>query len=200
MNFSLETIKRESLLIHILTPLPCIWIMMCTGFITGLPRLAVKIKTAVKKRQKGILYQHMRRFVVIILVCVLALAAGCSKKQVKPVPEGAVYFKNANKVIQALRSGYIAKDAAIIKSVSTDKGYNEIVPNLGKFDSAELTFAIKWVDVSTRDVTVNVQWEGVWAKGGKKDSRRGMAVFELTGQPLKFNTVLTGSPFIYPQQ
>ena len=135
-----------------------------------------------------------------MLVCVLALSAGCSKKQIKPVPEGAVYFNKANNIIQALRRGYTAKDAAAIRLISTDKGYNEIVPSLDKFDTVKLTFSTKWVDVRGSGVTVNVEWNGTWTKGGKKTSESGMAVFELTGQQqLKFNTAITGSPFIYPQ-
>ncbi len=156
-------------------------------------------KTKLKGLRQG---NPMRRSVIFLLflpVCVLALAAGCSKKQIKPVPEGAVYFNKSNTIVQALRSGYAAKDAAAIKAVSTDKGYKEIAPNLGRFDSVKLTFTTRWVDVSNKGVTVNVEWNGVWTKNGKKDSEQGMAVFELTGQPLKFSAVLTGSPFIYPQ-
>ena len=141
----------------------------------------------------------MKHFLAISLICVLALAAGCSKKQIKPVPEGAAYFNKANNIVQALGSGYAAKNAPAIKAVSTDKGFNEIVPNFGRFDSAHITFATKWINVGNKNVIVNVAWKGVWTKNGKKDSQQGMAVFELEGHPLKFNSVLTGNPFIYPQ-
>ncbi|MDA8089331.1 MAG: hypothetical protein M0Z61_03780 [Nitrospiraceae bacterium] len=139
----------------------------------------------------------MRRSFIILLLFVLAASAGCSKKQVKPVPEGAVYYNNANKIIQVLRNGYAAKDPGIIKAVSTQNGLNAIVPNLGRFDSVELTFTTKWMDVSNGGATVNVEWKGVWTKDGKKDSESGMAVFVLTGNPLKFDKILTGNPFIY---
>ncbi len=139
------------------------------------------------------------RSLAVLFVCLLALAAGCSKKQIKPVPEGAVYFNKADAVVQALRRGYASKDSATIKAVSTEKGYADIIPNLDRFDTVKLTFTTKWIDVSSKGVTVNVQWSGVWTKDGKKDSERGMAVLELTGKPLKFNAVLTGNPFIYPQ-
>ena len=141
----------------------------------------------------------MRFLTVALFACFLALAAGCSKKQIKPVPEGAVYFNKANGIVQALRKGYAAKDAAAIKAVSTEKGYAEIIPNLDRFDTVKLTFTTRWINVGAKGVTVNVQWDGVWSKNGKKDHERGMAVFELTGRALKFNGVLTGNPFIYPQ-
>ncbi|MDA8086116.1 MAG: hypothetical protein M0Z75_05390 [Nitrospiraceae bacterium] len=141
----------------------------------------------------------MKKSLLIPLFLALALSAGCSKKEMKPVPEGAVYYNEANGVVQALRKGYINKDADAIKTVSTEKGYGEVAPNLGRFDSVELSFTTKWIDVTGQTMDVNVAWEGVWTKGDKKDHERGMAVFELAGTPPKFNGVLSGSPFVYPR-
>ncbi|MDA8387512.1 MAG: hypothetical protein M0Z58_02460 [Nitrospiraceae bacterium] len=138
----------------------------------------------------------------VLLVFALSLlgAAGCSKKQIKPVPEGAVYYRDANRLIQALREGYTQKDPDIIRAVSTYKGYEEIAPSLGKFDSVSLAFTMKWIDATTpQTMDVTVAWEGVWTKGGQKDSESGTAVFELTGSPPQFNAVLSGNPFIYPK-
>lgn len=137
---------------------------------------------------------------LLFFVFVLALSAGCSKKALKPVPEGAVYYNKANAVIDALRKGYTKKDPGAIKAVSTEKGYAEIAPGLEKFDSVKLSFDTKWIDINGTTMDVNVAWKGVWTKDGKKDSERGMGVFELTGTPPKFNGALNGSPFIYPKQ
>ncbi|MDA8325728.1 MAG: hypothetical protein M0033_05865 [Nitrospiraceae bacterium] len=143
--------------------------------------------------------EWMKRSLVILLFFALALSAGCSKKAIKPVPEGAVYYNEANGVIQALLKGYINKDAGAMKAASTDKGYAGIAPDFEKFDSVKLSFTTKWIDVAGRTIDVNVAWEGVWTKGDKKDSERGMAVFELAGTPPRLNAVLSGNPFVYPK-
>lgn len=137
--------------------------------------------------------------ILLFVFAFAVLAAGCSKKQVKPVPKGAVYYRNASRLISALRKGYIQKDPDIIRSVSTSNGYNQVAPGLGRFDSVKLSFTVTWLNVKDSAMDATVEWNGVWTKGGQKDKENGTAVFELKGAPLKFNAVLSGSPFIYPK-
>ena len=151
------------------------------------------------KTKKSRTARLLMAFCLPVLLVLALLGAGCSKKQVKPVPQGAIYYRDANRLIDALRKGYTQKDPDIIRAVSTYNGFEQIAPGLGKFDSVKLSLTTRWINVKDETMDVNVDWKGVWMKGGQKDTESGMAVFELKGSPPKFNAVLSGSPFIYPK-
>jgi len=134
-----------------------------------------------------------------LLFAALLFAPGCSKKEVKKQPPPEVKVANeAFSAIEELRKAYIEKNDAALKALSTENGYKDLREDMKPFDSAELKFTPRWVDIKGETVTVNVGWQGTWRREGKETSERGMAVFEFTGKPLKFNNTLKGSPFIYP--
>lgn len=135
----------------------------------------------------------------IALISALALSVGCSREEVKKQPSPEVKSANeAFSLLDELKKAYLEKNEGAMKALSTENGYRELRENIKPFDSAELKFSPRWVDIKGETVTLNVSWEGSWRSQGAEREERGMAVFELTGKPLKFNGALKGSPFIYP--
>jgi hypothetical protein len=136
---------------------------------------------------------------LVALIFALASFAACSKKEVKKQPTPEVKTTGeAFSLLEGLRKAYVEKNDGEMKALSTEQGYAELKKDIKPFDTAELKFSPRWVEIKAGTVTVNVSWEGLWRSGGKETSERGMAVFELAGTPLKFNGALKGSPFIYP--
>lgn len=133
------------------------------------------------------------------LVVLMVLSVSCSKKEVKqPSPEVRISGQ-AFSLLDDLRKAYLAKDETALRELSTEAGFSELKNSIRPFDSAELKFTPRWVEIKGDTMTVNVAWEGSWKYGDKKENERGMAVFELKGTPPKFDRTLKGSPFIYPE-
>jgi hypothetical protein len=68
-----------------------------------------------------------------------------------------------------------------------------------RFDSVELTFTPRWVEVEDSTVYLNVAWKGTWIVTGKQIEERGMAIFVLEENPLKLSKVLRANPFRQPE-
>lgn len=134
-------------------------------------------------------------FILVIFV----LLVSCSKKEVKPPSEDVRVSREGFTVLDDLRKAYLNKNEAEMKALSTQAGFSELKNSVHPFDSAELKFSPRWVEIKGDLMTVNVAWEGSWEYGGKKQNERGMAVFELKGNPPRFERTIKGSPFIYPE-
>jgi hypothetical protein len=133
---------------------------------------------------------------IIAMLSILVLSS-CSKKEAKKMPGPEVKTSNeAFLLLDDLRKAYVEKDDARMKALSTEAGYTELKKEIKPFDSAELKFTPRWVEIKADTITVNVSWEGLWRYQGKETSERGMAVFEL--KDMKFNSVVKGSPFLHP--
>ncbi len=146
------------------------------------------------------LFSRKSRIMAAVLFLILsAFICGCSKKQVKPEPSEVKITSQAFLAIEHLRKAYEAKNAAAAKEATTSTGFPDVTDSFDQFDSATLKFYPKWVDMAADGtIDINVAWDGVWTKDGKKDKEQGMAVFEMTGNPPKLNRVLKGNPFTYP--
>lgn len=135
------------------------------------------------------------------LLFVFALAfllAACGKDEVKPPSEDSELALESFKLADSIRSHYVNRELEAIKDLSTETGYGELKPGLREFDSAELKFTPRLVQIEDSTVTLNISWEGRWTLKGNILEEKGMAVFELLGKPLKLNRILKGSPFVYP--
>jgi len=138
----------------------------------------------------------MRRAIVLFLMSLFLFS--CESEQVKPPSEDSEIARQAFKVIDSIRELYVRKDFDAMAEFFTKESYMEFKRALRLWDSAELIFTPRLVEIENDKVTLNVSWQGKWIFIGRTYSERGMAIFELEGSPLKVTGILSGSPFIYP--
>ena len=139
----------------------------------------------------------------VSLLCVLLLVflAACGgKKEVKQVSQESRVSQEAFSVVEQLRMAYLKRDFSVIADYSTAEGYREIIDSLKHFDSADLTFTPRWVEMEKSMVYVNVSWQGSWKVGKETFRERGMAIFLFEGTPLKLAKIVRGNPFKYPER
>jgi len=135
---------------------------------------------------------------LILLMAALFLAS-CGKKEVKRVAEESAIAQEAFLLIEDIRYAYVKNDRSALQGYSTTDGYRELIGAIKNFESVELTFTPRWVEIEDSTVYLNVAWSGTWTVMGKKTEERGMAIFVLGGRPLKLNRVLRANPFRQPE-
>ncbi len=140
----------------------------------------------------------MRTF---ILALVLALLAACADEVKKP-SEDALMAEEAFGVAEGMRRAYVEKNFRGMKKYSTEDAYAEIARDIKKFKNVELEFKPRWVEIKADGALhLYVSWNGSWTLGGgREEQRRGMALFELRGRPLKLAGIIRSSPFREPEQ
>jgi hypothetical protein len=151
---------------------------------------------------KEILTRETMLSIKICALCMalLVLAACGGKKEVKQVTQESKIAQDAFSVAEALRSSYTKKDFAAIADRSTQDGYREVVDSIRYFDSVELDFTPRWVEIDKSKVYLNIAWKGAWLVGKETVRERGMVVFLLEGTPLKLSKIVRGNPFKYPEK
>ena len=97
---------------------------------------------------------------------------------------------------ETVKNAFIVKDNITLKKSSTESGYKDITANTRVFDSVELTFTPRWVDIENNQLHVNISWKSTWIVSGRSTDERGMAVFVMEGTPLKVSKILRANPFI----
>lgn len=135
----------------------------------------------------------MKRLILLLLVTLLIFS--CSKKEVKKESLEGRTAKEAISVVDSLRTAYVKKDRIEIEKLTTAQGLKTVLQNIGNFDSIDLTFTPVWIEIETNKITVNVSWKAKWIVSNKFYEDRGMAIFELKGQPLKVDKVMRANPF-----
>ena len=151
-----------------------------------------------KIRQDGTLTGLPVLFLCALLLVLMAACGG--KKEVKQVSQESRISQEAFSVVEQLRTAYLKRDFAVIADHCTTGGYREIVNSLKHFDSVDLTFTPRWVEMEKAKVYVNVSWQGSWKVGKDTFRERGMAVFLFEGTPLKLAKIVRGNPFKYPER
>ncbi len=137
---------------------------------------------------------------IVLLFCAALMLFACGKKEVKPVSVESKTSMEAFALAETIRTAFVTNDKETIRQDSTPEGYRDIEANTRGFDSVELAFTPRWVDIDGADVTLNVSWKSVWTIAGKKTEDRGMAVIQMEGKPLKVSKILRGNPFVTPAQ
>ena len=138
------------------------------------------------------------RYSLLLFVSVLILAS-CGKKVVKKV---SMESKTANEIFalaETVRKAYVNNDRATLEKNFTKEGYRELIGAMKSFESVELTFTPRWVNIEESVIYLNISWKGTWVVSGKKSDERGMAVFVLEGKPPKLARVLRDNPFKQPE-
>jgi hypothetical protein len=151
-----------------------------------------------KLRQGSILAGVPASLLCTLLLVLMAACGG--KKEVKQVSQESRISQEAFSVVEQLRTAYLKRDFAVIADHCTTGGYREIVNSLKHFDSVDLTFTPRWVEMEKAKVYVNVSWQGSWKVGKDTFRERGMAVFLFEGTPLKLAKIVRGNPFKYPER
>lgn len=137
----------------------------------------------------------------VLCAIVLTLFASCGgKKEVKQVTQDSKVSQEAFAVAEALRASYVKKDFTSISDRCTKEGYRDIIDSIKHFDSVDLNFTPRWVEIEQSKVYLNISWKGSWTVGKDTTRERGMAVFLLEGTPLKLSKIVRGNPFRYPER
>lgn len=136
---------------------------------------------------------------ILLLVLVGVMLVSCGKKEVKQVSQESKVTLEAFALAETIKNAFIVKDNITLKKNSTESGYKDITANTRSFDSVELTFTPRWVEIEDNKLNVNISWKSTWVVSGKSTAERGMAVFVMEGTPLKVSGILRGNPFLKPQ-
>jgi len=123
----------------------------------------------------------------------------CGKQEVKKTSEESKIAQEAFRLSEVIKDAYIKNDRSTLEKNSTKDGYKEIIEARKSFDSAELSFTPKWVEIEGATVNLHVSWNGTWTVRGKRIEDRGLAVFVMEGKPLKLAKVLRANPFRQPE-
>ena len=137
----------------------------------------------------------MEKTTLLLLACLLLLS--CSgKKEVKQITQESKAATEAFGVAESIKNAFVKKDLSTIKSNTTEAGFKDIMAGKQVFDSLDLTFTPRWVEIEGDQMLVNISWKSTWTLSGRNTEERGMAVFEMQGNPLKVTRILRANPFI----
>lgn len=141
----------------------------------------------------------MKVKIMSVFIVLFVLSACGGKKEVKQVSMESKVAQEAISVIELIKGLYIKKDFPPIAERTTQEAYKDIIDSIKHFDSAELTFTPRYVEIDQSKVYLNIAWKGTWSVGKEFFRERGMAVFLLEGKPLRLSKILRGNPFKYPE-
>jgi len=151
--------------------------------------------------KQGILIYNMIHIIrYTLLFTILAfLLTSCGKGEVKKVSVESQIAQDAFKLLEVLKNAYVENDRVILEKNSTKDGFRELVGALKSFDSAEVVFTPRWVEIEDSTVYLHIAWNGTWRIKGKRTEERGVAIFVLVERPLKLAQVLRQNPFRQPE-
>lgn len=143
----------------------------------------------------------MRKTALFLTILFAAMFLfSCGKKEVKIASQESKTAEESFALAERIRDAFIRNDRDTLRKNATESGFKEITANKKTYESVELTFTPRWVEIDKDTVTLNVTWKGKWTSGGKKTEDRGMAVFVMEGMPLKLSGILSANPFTFPDQ
>jgi hypothetical protein len=137
----------------------------------------------------------MKKIALLLLASLLLLSCG-GKKEVKQVTQESKAATEAFGVAETIRNAFVKKDSATIQRNATEAGFKDITAGRQVFDSVDITFTPRWVEIEGDKILVNISWKSTWMRSGIKSDERGMAVFVMEGNPLKVTGILRANPFI----
>lgn len=137
--------------------------------------------------------------IFVLGILILVLVSACGKKEVKVVSQDSKMAEEAFSVAEALRTAYVEKDFASVADRCSKDGFKDFMDSIKHFDSVELEFNPRWVEIDKTKVYLNIAWKGTWVVGKDTVSERGMAVLMLDERPLKLVKIVRGNPFRYPE-
>jgi hypothetical protein len=139
----------------------------------------------------------MQKWVFFTILTVFLVS--CGSGEVKKVSPESKTTQEAFAVADILRDAYTGKDTKTLKENSTEKGYQELINSIKNFDSAELIFTPRWVEIEDKRVFLTVAWQGTWKIRGKTSNDRGVAILVFEGSPLRLERIVRENPFSKPE-
>jgi len=133
---------------------------------------------------------------ITLLLFAFLLLVSCGKKEVKQVSQESKSATEAFGVAETIKNAFVKKDLATIQKNATEAGFKAITTGRQVFDSVDITFTPRWVEIEGDQMLVNISWKSTWLLSGRKADERGMAVFVMEGNPLKVTKILRANPFI----
>ena len=137
----------------------------------------------------------MKKIALLLLASFLILSCG-GKKEVKQVTQESKAATEAFGVAETIKNAFIKKDSTTLQRNATEAGLKDIMAGRKVFDSVDMTFTPRWVEIEGDKILLNISWKSTWMLSGRKTEERGMAVFEMQGNPLKVTRILRANPFI----
>ncbi len=137
----------------------------------------------------------MKNITLLLLTCLLLVSCG-GKKAVKQVTQESKAATEAFGVAETIKNAFVKKDLATIQRNATEAGFKDITAGGKVFDSVDVTFTPRWVEIEGDQMHVNISWKSTWTLSGRKTEERGMAVFVMEGNPLKVTRIHRANPFI----
>ena len=140
----------------------------------------------------------MKNIMLFLLASMLLVSCG-GKKEVKQVTQESKTATEAFGVAETIRNAFVKKDPATIQRNATETGFKDIMASRQVFDSVDIIFTPRWVEIEGDKMFVNISWKSTWTLSGRKTDDRGMAVFVMEGNPLKVTQILRANPFVLQQ-
>lgn len=163
----------------------------------GRERLLQKggVRGIITKRKNDCSGGIMKKIALVFLVCCLAVACG-GKKEVKQASPESRTATEAFALAETIKTAFIKKDTAALQRNSTDTGLKDITANKKPYDSVDIFFTPRWVEIEGSQLMVNIAWKSSWTVSGRRSEERGMAVFVMEGTPLRVSKILRANPFV----
>ncbi len=134
------------------------------------------------------------------LLILLVLTSCGGKKEVKQPSQESKTSIEAFALAETIRNAFLKNDKDTLQKNSSEAGYKDITSNKKPYDTVEITFTPRWVEIDNQQINLNITWKSAWTTSGRRTDGRGMAVFVMEGKPLKVVKILRANPFIYPEQ
>jgi hypothetical protein len=139
----------------------------------------------------------MKKIALIIIAGLLLVS--CGKKEVKQPSQESKIAQEAFALAETLRTGFTKRDMNTLRNNSTEAGFRDLTMNTRPYDSVDLTFTPRWMEIDGSQVALNISWKSSWSEKGRSSDDRGMAVFVMEGKPLKLASILRANPFVLPE-
>jgi len=142
----------------------------------------------------------MRKIYCIVTLLLLLSLVACSSDEKRGPSEDVVMTGDALELIDKARVAYINHDINGMQKYYTQDGYAAMVRDVKKFESVELTFTPRWVDIDTQgELQVQIAWEGTWNLGEEIiEKREGIVTFIISKKPYLISGQKMTSPFAQP--
>jgi hypothetical protein len=142
----------------------------------------------------------MKRTAVFLLALLTLVLSSCATEEKRGPSEDVLLTDRALEVVEHVRAVYARGDVKAMKPLFTEEGYSRMVRDVKKFESVELEFTPRWVEIKADGaVHVQVVWEGTWDLGDNwVEVRDGMVTFVLEPGKWLIRDLKLTSPFGQP--
>ena len=137
----------------------------------------------------------MKKIALVLLICCFAAACG-GKKEVKQVTQESKTATEAFALAETIKTAFMKRDTSTLQKNATETGLKDITANRKAYDSVDISFTPRWVEIESGKLMVNIAWKSSWTLSGRRNEERGMAVFVMEGSPLRVSKILRSNPFV----